>query len=73
MNTKSWEVTQLERAVKAAKARWGNGWRNLGADLREAQVRAEVLAILAQAATVENTPQGRLAELAMRWPEGDVK
>jgi hypothetical protein len=71
---KTWEAVQLERAVLVAKTRWGHGWRLLGADIREALVRAEVLAILAQAATaVAETPQGKLAELAMHWPEGDAK
>lgn len=67
MATTAYEHLQMKRAVKAVKARWGNTLDMLGPDLQEALTRAEVLAIIAQGATVEDTAQGRLAVLAMQW------
>jgi hypothetical protein len=66
----TWEEKQLKQAVINAKQKAGSAWSMvLGAELRRALVRAEVLSILAAAASVEDTPQGRLASLACQWGE----
>jgi hypothetical protein len=63
-----WEVKQYELAIGRARKQFGPvGWRMLGTDLRTALIKAEVLAVIAAGASFENTPQGRLADLAMRF------
>ena len=67
----SWEQAQLVRAAVAARKRMGAGWSMIGSELRAALIKAEVLSIIAAAADFEDTPQGRLATLAMRYDDED--
>jgi hypothetical protein len=46
-------------------------WGVLGPESRVALVRSEVLSVLAVARSIENSPHGRLASLAMKYSSED--
>jgi hypothetical protein len=62
----TWEQKQYVRACKTAAERMGRGWDKIGPEYRTLLVKAEVLSIIAAGADFADTPQGRLAVLAMR-------
>lgn len=59
----------LKEAVANAQRRWGRGFDSLGPDLQQAVVRSHVLSLIGMIATVEDSGAGRLAALALQWPE----
>ena len=64
---RTWEQERFDEALKRAKKRAGSGWDLIGAEFREALVAKEVLAVLGACATIEDTPQGRLATLGLQF------
>ena len=63
----TWEQKQLEAAISSARKKFGAvGWNMLGEEIRHALIKSEVLSIIAANDSFEDTPQGRLADLACR-------
>jgi hypothetical protein len=65
----TWEQKQFVTATKAAAQKMGRGWDKIGPEYRALLIKAEVLSIIAMNADFEDTPQGRLAVLAMQHAE----
>jgi hypothetical protein len=68
---------RVAAAVKSVAAQWGTGWNRLGTSVREALVRAEVLAEISRLPVHQIEPAqyhqmvDRLAVAAMQW-SGDL-
>lgn len=65
------EQRLMKEAIATVKKRWGMGFDQLGPELQQALVRAQVLSTIGQIASVEDSGAGKLATLALRWSPED--